>query len=139
MNISNDFKATETLCKHTFVLGFLMFCGITVSSCAESSSPGRMLTVLALHESKDEGTAVVPEIRNLVYIPEDLKLQQHCCENVQSLKISVPVHVNVKGIVVPVCAVKTGRRSRQMACLPLYLGTVWKFVVILTFLLLYLG
>jgi hypothetical protein len=98
-----------------------------------------MLTVLALHESKDEGTIVLPDIRNLVYIPEDLKFQQHYCENVQSLKISVSVHVNVKGIVVPVCAVKTGRRSRQMACLPLDLGTVWKFVVILTFPLLYLG
>jgi len=70
-----------------------MFCGIPVSSCADSSSPGRMLTVLALHDSEDEGTAVLPDIRNLVYIPEDLKLEQHCCKNVRSLKISVSAHV----------------------------------------------
>lgn len=97
-----------------------------MSFCAESSSPGRILTVLALHDSEDEGTAVLRDIRNLVYIPEDLKLQQHSCKNVQSLKISVSVHVNVKGIFVPVCAVKTCRRSRQMTCLTLDFGTVWK-------------
>jgi len=39
---------------------------ITVPSCAESSSPGRMLTMLTLHESEDEGTAVLWDIRNLV-------------------------------------------------------------------------
>ena len=69
-----------------------------MSSCAESSSPGRILAVLALHESEDEGTAVLRDIRNLVYMPEDLKLQQHSCKKVQYLKISVSVHVNVKGI-----------------------------------------
>jgi hypothetical protein len=94
-----------------------MFGRITVSSCAESSSPGRMLTVLALHDSEDEGTGVLQDIRNLMYIPEDLKLLQHCCENVQFLKISVSVHVNVKGIVVSVCVVKTCRRSIRLALL----------------------
>ena len=32
---------------------------ITVPSCAESSSPGRMLTVLTMRESEDEDTAVL--------------------------------------------------------------------------------
>jgi hypothetical protein len=44
------------------------------------------------------------------YIPEDLKLQQHYCENFKSVKISVSVYVKVKGKV-PVHAVKACDRS----------------------------
>jgi len=77
------------------------------------------LKMKALQSVETSGT-LWPTVRH--YIPEDLKLQQDCCTNVQSLKISVSEHVTVKGKVVPVCAVKTCRRSRQMACFILDFG-----------------